>query len=66
MVGCLFPAVTLSCERRAPGSEDPGKGRFTRGQAGSSQERRSESFGRRAEFLWQHKEGKSAAAPVPR
>lgn len=61
VVGCSLPTAP----GRAPGSEDPGKGRFTRGQAGSSQERRSEWFGRRDEFLQQHKEGKSEAAPVP-
>ena len=50
----------------SPGSEDPGKGRFTRGRAGSSQERSSESLGRRAELRQQREEGKSAAAGVPR
>lgn len=55
--------VTLSHGRRGPATEDPGKGCFSRGQAGSSQERKNEAFGRRAEFLWQTKV-KYTAAPV--
>lgn len=47
--------VTLSHRRRGPVTKDPGKGRFSRGQAGSSQERKNETFGRRAEFLWQQR-----------
>lgn len=47
--------VTLSHRRRGPVTQDPGKGRFSRGQAGSSQERKNEAFGRRAEFLWQQR-----------
>lgn len=58
-MGRSFPAATLSRGRKAPGSEDPRKGRFTRGQAGWSQKR-----SQRAKFLQQHKDGKSAAAPV--
>lgn len=47
--------VTLSHGRRGPVTEDPGQGCFSRGQAGSSQERKNEAFGRRAEFLWQQR-----------
>lgn len=47
--------VTLSHRRRSLVTEGPGKGCFNRGQAGSSQERKNEAFGRRAEFLWQQR-----------
>lgn len=47
--------VTLSHGRRGRVTEDPGKGCFRRRQAGSSQERKNEAFGRRAEFLWQQR-----------
>lgn len=47
--------VTLSHRRRGLVTEGSGKGCFSRGQAGSSQEKKNEAFGRRAEFLWQQR-----------
>lgn len=56
VVRSSFPAVTPSQGSGAPSSEDPRKGHFTGAQAASSQGRRSESFGCRAQILWHHEE----------